>query len=507
LNTAVVNLGLKSVRCIVFDEDGHKLSSSSLPISTYIQEKKVEQDPHEWWEKTKEVIGKALLDVKVRDETKLVSVTASASCLVCVDKEGSPLMNAIMVSDGRAERHAEILENIHEFQSVKLTTGMEAAPDLLIPKIMWLKDNMREVFDDTYKFLTPGDFLILKLTGEFVTDTNNALKFYFDPKARELPKDFLDSVGIDVRKFPSVVEPSSEVGRILNGFGFPKDAKLIATTYDALCALFGSGILHPGEGCDVSGTVTSLRGVVDKHIVDPRKRVYSTPYIGNGNWIVGGSNNLGGGAIEWAKQILYGHEEDPYLLMEEEATSVNPCPDGLVFLPYLLGERAPIWNPSARGVLFGLTRRHTRKEIIRAIFEGIGFGMLDISRVLSGLGVEINSVALSGGLSRVDVMSQIKADMLGVPVYLIDEFETSSVGSAILAGVGGGLYSTLQEGINVAVRRGKSFTPDEGNHKIYSEYFGMYKYLYRSLRGMFAKRIELMRPFRNIQETMRASNL
>ena len=309
MNFMVINLGLKSVRCIVFNERGEKLASCSQPLRTFVQEDLVEQDPNEWWQKTSNVVAKALQAKEVREQVKVLSVTASASCLVCVDENGTPLMNAIMVSDARAKQHAELLENTYEFQKVKTETGVRATPDLLLPKIMWLIDNQQDVYQSTYKFLTPADFLIYKITGELIVDTNNASKYHFNVSSQRWPTELLDVLGIDEQRFPRVAAPGCEVSKIkkpiAEEWGLPYGTQVVLATYDALCAVAGSGIRELAEGCDISGTVTSLRVVTNKHIMDPQKRVFFSPYFGSHYWLAGGSNNLGGGLIEWAKQLLF----------------------------------------------------------------------------------------------------------------------------------------------------------------------------------------------------------
>jgi sugar (pentulose or hexulose) kinase len=500
MNIAVINLGLKSVRCIVFNEEGEKLASFSEPLRTFIQEDLVEQDPNEWWQKTKSVVGKALQSTEVREQVKLLAVTASASCLVCIDERGLPLMNAIMVSDARSRKHAELLENTHEFQKVKADTGIRATADLMLPKIMWLKDNKRDVYDSTYKFLSPNDFLIFKLTGEFVTDINNAIKYHFDIHSKGWPTKLLNTLGIDESKLPLVTEQGSIISMVSKSVAeklcLPRDTKLILTTYDALCAVFGSGVSEVGDGCDVSGTVTSLRVVTDKHIVDPQKRVFFSPYYGSSYWLAGGSNNMGGGIIEWAKQLLFEGNEGAYDVMEEVIAESRPCSEGLIFLPYLLGERTPVWDPLAKGVFFGLGRHHTQTHMIRAIFESAGFSVLHIAETLKDLGVETKIVSASGGLSRINSICQIKADMLNVPVELVNEFETTSLGAAILAGVGTGYFSSLKEASNTLVRKGRRFEPNKDKNEVYMEYFELYKNLYANLKDLFQVRERLRLKYR-----------
>lgn len=511
MNILVINLGLKSVRAIVFNEKGDKLTSYFEPLRTVIKEDLVEQNPNEWWQKTKSVVAKALQSTQLREQVKLLCVTASASCLVCVDKMGIPLINAIMVSDARSKKHVELLENTNGFKKVKAETGLRATPDLMLPKIMWLKDNRRDVYESTYKFLTPADFLIFKIAGEFIVDTNNASKYHFNVQSKRWPADLLDVLEIAEKKFPLVADPGSEVSRvkktIAEEWGLPYDTKLILTTYDALCGVYGSVLPDVGEACDISGTVTSLRVVTDKHIINPESGVFFSPFFRSHYWLAGGSSNLGGGIIEWAKQLLFKGDEDAYETMEKEAADIKPCSGGLIFLPYLLGERAPVWDPLARGVFFGLSRHHTRKDMLKAIFESAGFTVLHIAETLEGLGIGIKAISVSGGLSRIDSISQVKADMLNVVVARVDEVETTSLGSAILAGVGSGYFRSLKDVSHDVIRKSKCFEPNKHNAEVYLEYFELYKRLYTNLKDIFQERERLRIKYEDEKEVFSIENL
>ena len=191
------------------------------------------------------------------------------------------------------------------------------------------------------------------------------------------------------------------------------------------------------------------------------------------------------------KATIVQSDEDAYDIMEKETAEIKPCSDGLILLPYLLGERTPVWNPLARGVFFGLSRHHTRKHMLKAIFESAGFTVLHIAETLKELGIGIKAISASGGLSQISSICQIKADMLGVPISIVDEFETTSLGSAILAGVGSGYFPNLKEATDALIRKSKHFEPNKNNHEIYLNYFDLYKKIYANLKDLFPEREKL----------------
>ena len=350
-------MGLKSIRCIVFNEDGMKLYNEAIPIKTAISAEKVEQDPKEWWQSAEKLIGRAACECK-NICIDYITVTASASCLVCVDKTGIPLMSALMVSDKRAEEESQYISQLEEFKKVHEETLLDMTASLMLPRILWLKRNLPEIYRETDKFLSPNDFMLYKLSGSYVTDYFNAIKCHYNPEKECYPGKLLNALGVSEQRLPVVMNPGDTVGRIdaalAEKLGISQNAEIVVSSYDAICSFIGSGAAEDGEASDVSGTVTVLRALSRDRNLHNNPLIYNLPlYKENAN-IIGGSNNLGGGLIEWVKQCYYQNEIYPYEIMEKEAGESVLGAKGLIFLPYLLGERAPIWDDNARGVFFGI---------------------------------------------------------------------------------------------------------------------------------------------------------
>lgn len=507
--TLVLNMGLKSIRSIVFDADGNKLAFSSMPLNTFIKADWVTQDAEEWWEKAVHVIRETLHDPEIRDRLQFMTVTTSAACLVPVDESSTPLCPVIMVSDKRAIREGQHLASVPEFRAVAERTGLKADPYLMIPKIMWVKNNLPDVFARTYRFLSPNDYLLARLTGVFVTDHFNAEKYHYDTQRGCYPVELLRSLGIDPSTMPTVVSPGTPVAPLAQSaqslFGLRQEVHAVATTYDAIAAFYGSGPEYE-EAADVSGTVTSVRALSRTPLIDPLNRVFSTPFIDYGHYVVGGSNNLGGGLIEWVKQCYYQNDVVPYEIMEKDARESGVGANGLVFLPYLLGERAPLWDHNARGVFFGLERTHTRKDMTRAVFESTGFATLALLDVLQDHGLEVKRIRSSGGLARVHLISQIKADVSGREVLVLDEFETTALGAAIMVGVGQGLHRDYSEASRRMVNVRMIIRPNQKNHDRYKAMYRLYHRVYAALKPVFAERIDIVSQLYRNAET-RIENL
>ena len=500
-NVMVINMGLKSIRCIIFNQNGVKLGSYAIAINTAINDYCVEQDPNEWWEKAKLVMANSLKDAG-KPYIDFITVTSSASCLVCVDKNGNALQRAYMVSDKRAEEEAKEIKSTREFTNIYNETGVDISSSLMLPKILWVKRHLSDIYDKTEFFMSPNDFLIYKLTGKCITDYCNAIKFHYDLEKKNYPIELLKKLEIKITAFPEVVNIGENIGNIISNVaddaGLNREVKVVISSYDAICSFIGSGVNDEGEASDVSGTVTVFRTISNS--AKKTSKVYNIPYYNENTNIIGGSNNLGGGLIVWVKQCYYLKDEYPYEIMEKEAAESDVGAKGLIFLPFLLGERTPIWDSNARGVFFGLERMHTRKDMTRAVFESTGFIDLSIIDAIKEAGAEVNSVRLSGGLARVNLISQIKADVLGREVLVLSEFETTASGAAMIVLKGQGVYSDMKLIADKFATIRMIIKPNMNNHQIYMSMYELYKESYTALKPLFEQRKKVVDKLNNDKE-------
>lgn len=509
----VLNLGLKSVRAIVFSESGKKLKSASMAVNTALRGDFVEQDPEEWWTKCNLVIKEALAERDLRRSITTLTVTSSSSCLVTLDRTFRPVGSAIMVSDKRARFEAlqiGSMEGYRHFCAGK-KNNLTSQPSLMAPKILWLRNHDREIYSQAMFFASPNDYLIHRITGVFVTDPLNAEKFFFDVDTNSYPEKLYEELGIPLNRLPPVAAIGTSVGSILpevsEGFGFAPNQKinLVLSTYDAICAFMGSGVTNEGEGCVVSGTVSSFRVLSRKEPAAFNGGIFTQYDPTHEIFIVGGSNNLGGGLIEWAKQCFYHEERHAYEVMENEARQSLAGAHGVLLLPYLLGERAPHWDSNLRGVFFGLERLHQRKDLMRAVFESVGFSVRDIGEAIESQGITVGCIRFSGGLSRVSLVSELVADIHGKEVQVLEEFETTSLGAFIIAAISSGMYRNLEDASRVVKVR-EIFMPDVHKHEMYDSFYGLYKDIRVALKGCFEKRQELVEKI-YFESTQRIENL
>lgn len=495
----VINIGLKNARCIAFSEQGEMLEQVTRPVRTFVSNERVEQDPNEWISLMDEVVGRVVTQLgATKHKIRALTVTTSASCLVATDIRGRALRPSILVSDTRAVPQVDWLREQAQFTRLQ-AEGMKASADLMLPKILWIKEFEPEVFKSARYYLNVGDFLVAHLSGVYVTDPNNALKFYYSMRSSQYPAELYNQVGVRLEQLPKVEALGSSIGpikpEVAARLKLPTDCQVILSTYDALAAVSGNGAFGVGEAVDISGTVTSFRVVTNSQVFDPKGRVYLSPHADQKHWLIGGSNNLGGGLIEWLRALSYQDVENPYDVMEREAAQTAPCPGGLLFLPHLLGERAPLWNPNCRGVFFGVNRAHGRRDFSRAVFEGAAFSVKHIASVIEDLGVVINSATVAGGLSQIPLANQIKADMLGVPVKQFENFETTAIGAALIALVGMGEYTSTQQAFENFCKLKRIYEPNPQHHEVYSDYFDLYLKVYESLESCYVARSQVLAKF------------
>ena len=473
----VLNLGFRSVRAIVFGSDGRVLASSSRRVSTFLSGDFVEQDPNEWWEKGLTCMREVLEHVP---EVDFITVTASAACVVPVDEDLNPTMNTILVSDKRAREEASYISRLESFKKLPY----EARAYYTIPRILWIKRNRPEVYEKTCKFLSPNDFFIARMTGRFIIDELNATKYY--TVDGEYPRELLKDLGISEDKLPEI-RPVGFITETWEPFektvGLAHRVPVVVTTYDAICAFFGSGVSEEGDAADISGTVTSLRVLTRKKLRKDESRIFELSYK---DWnIVGGSNNLGGGLIEWLLGNIYPEYSYEDL---ENLSNLLSAGTGLIFLPYLLGERAPLWDDDVRGAFLGIERFHSRDDLARAVLESTGFVLRSLIEAIEENGIQVKRIYTSGGLSRINLINQIKADVTGKTVYKPKEIESTALGAYILARRE--LEPEFDSSKLFIIE--KIYRPNEEMYKVYTNAYGLFKKAYESLRGFHSERRNLL---------------
>jgi len=485
----IVNLGLKSIRIIVFNYAGKVMYSDSFPVHTSLQGERVEQDAVEW-----KILLYKLLDglankTDLIPQIEFITSTTSSSCVYGCNREMKPITKVLMVSDKRASEEVASIKANPIYIEKNIKEPISCSESSNVPKLLWIKNNAIEAFKDIKHWLGANEFLNYEFTGEVVTDSLNASKSFYSAEQGQYHNDILDDMSIPSSVFPEVIEMGSALvlsNHLMVSYQFSKKCRYIITTYDAICAVVGSLSGDTGDVCDVSGTVTSVRALARKdiHIKNKNSAILkqSLPMIKH--TMIGCSNNLGGGIVEWYKQAFYSNTSAGYTEITNDAQESTEGANGLIFLPFLLGERAPFTDKEIRGTFFGINRESHRKDFARAVFESTAYVTNDLLGTIRNEDFKIKALSVSGGLARIDLINQIKADVTNLPVKVIDNFESTSLGAFILVRVSLGHYDTVHSAAADLVLIRKTIFPNKENTEIYSEAFSLYREMTKLTRSI-----------------------
>ncbi len=336
------------------------------------------------------------------------------------------------------------------------------------------------------------------LTGEFATEVSDASGMQFlNVAERKWSDEVLTRLGIDKVLLPEVYESQEVSGRVSSRAakltGLAEGTPVVGGGGDQAAGAVGNGIVKPGIVSSTIGTSGVVFAYTDKVTIDPYGRVHTFCHAVPNTWHVMGVTQGAGLSLKWfrdnfcmpEKETAELMEVDPYYLMDQQADKVKPGCDGLLYLPYLMGERTPHLDPDAKGVFFGLSARHTRRDMLRAVMEGVSYSLKDCMEIIKGMGIEVNEVRASGGGGKSKLWKQMQADMFNADIVTINSSEGPALGVALLAGVGAGIYSSVPEACEAAIKRVNTQSSIAENVSIYNKYYQVYGNLYRALKDQF----------------------
>ena len=484
-----IDIGGTGAKAGLFTPDGELVGSGYgeyRMISTVPGQ--AEHDAELWWTESVKAIRQSIQGI---DPGEILGIGVSCTNgLIAVDEQARPLMPAIMLWDQRCLPEVERARNALGSEEVFRVTGNPMAPGAYsLPTILWLKHHKPEVFEAARSLMVPGGYLVARLTGEFTIDhTRACTTLLFDIVQRRWHQPFLDKLEIPAQKLPRPLASQEIAGGVTRGVaaltGLKEGTPVLAGCMDSIAASIGSGVMDPGGCFVIMGTAAR----VCAPIAEPRfdHRFMNCNHVLPDRWLALGAMNGVGSALRWVRDTFGQMErqvadltgQDVYNLLTAEAASAPPGSKGLVFLPYISGERTPIWNPYARGVFFGVTLGHNRHDFLRSVLEGASFAIRHAVEIQEGNGVEIPEMRIGGAAATNAVWNQIIADVVGKPVISLSEMHTEVLGAAMLAGVATGAYPDYPTAIRRAVRLSTRFEPDPRAHAAYDQLFPIYKELY-----------------------------
>lgn len=497
-----IDIGTSGTKSLICDESGQVLATATAghPISSP-RPLWSEQDPEDWWKATvrsvKDVIQKAAINGA---EIKGIGLSGQMHGLVCLDEANTVLRPAILWNDQRtAAECREITDRVGYDRLIEIACN-PALTGFTAPKILWVRKNEPQVYEKTRKMLLPKDYIRFRLSGTFATEVSDASgTLLLDIRKRNWSEDLLRTLDINPSCLPPCYE-STQVTAQLSAqaaelLGVKAGTPIVGGAGDQAAGAVGNGIVRHGTISATLGTSGVVFAFADQVVTDPRGRVHTFCHAVPGKWHVMGVMLSAGGSLQWFRNTL-GELEceqasrlgiDPYEILSEEAEAAAAGCEGLVFLPYLTGERTPHADPNARGAWIGLTPRHGRNELVRSVMEGITYGMKDSLEIIKGMGVEISQIRVSGGGSRSAFWRQMQADVYEQAVCTINTGEGGAYGVALLAGVGAGVFSSVEEACDRAITVTETQQPSPENSAVYQRWYPVFQRLYGALKGEFGE--------------------
>ncbi len=499
MNFIGIDVGTSSIKALLVDENGKVLASSNpeYPFQTPAP-LQAETDPEVWWDATCRAIRELLTNTSA-ESVAGIGLTGQMHGLVVLDQKGDPLRPCIMWNDQRSFKECEEMTEIIGESEVLRITGNPILAGFTAPKLRWVEKNEPEIFAKISKVLLPKDFIRYRLTGEFFSEMSDASgTSMLNVGERKWSDEILSVMGWSQQWLPELTEStvaSAKISAEASALtGLPAGTPVIAGGGDQAAQAVGCGIVKEGMVSATLGTSGVVFAQSDEYRIEPQGKLHAFCHAVPGKWHLMGVMLSAAGSFQWYKSQL-GKEEhakeqnghgNAYDLLTEDASKVEPGCEGLVFLPYLSGERTPYPDPHARGSFVGLTLRHSKSHLTRAVLEGVSYGLKDSLSLMQGLGVNPEKVILSGGGTRSGLWKQMLADIFQTRCCLVNATEGAAYGAALLAAVGCNVISTVEEASKLWIREtelvelGPNLEKYKKNYQIYCD-------LYPALKESFHK--------------------
>jgi xylulokinase len=477
----------------VVDERGRVVASATVEHAPFASPQTgwAEQDARDWWRASEAAVREVLSADGVRaEDIACVGLTGQMHGAVLLDEKDEPLRPSIIWCDVRTHEQCRALtEQVGAERLIQLVSN-PALEGFTLPKMLWVREREPEVWERVRTVLLPKDYVRLRLTGEKATDVADASgTLLFDVTHRKWSDEMLALAGIDRSLLPRAYESSEVTGRVSAeggaATGLREGTPVVAGAGDQAAGAVGMGIVRPGAVSATIGTSGVVFAATDRPALDPKGRVHTFCHAVPERWHVMGVTQGAGLSLRWFRdQFGAGVDDgrDPYERMSEEAATVPPGSDGVLWAPYLMGERTPHLDPHARAALVGLNASHRRAHVVRAILEGVAFSLRDTLTIFKEMGVPVESIRLGGGGARSRVWRQIQADVYGREVEIVEADEGAAYGAALLAGVGGGAWASVDDACAAAVRVRERTQPDAESARVMDERYRIFQSIYPALR-------------------------
>lgn len=495
-----LDVGTSGTKTVLFDASGNTIASNTQEYPLY-QPKNgwAEQEPEDWWKASyisiQNVLRKSGIDAS---EIKGVGISGQMHGLVLLDENDRVLRKAIIWCDQRTARECEeITSKVGAKRLIEITAN-PALTGFTASKILWVRNNEPEIYEKIRKVLLPKDYIRLCLTGEYATEVSDASGMQLlDVPNRCWSDEVLSKLELDRSILGKVYESQEVTGTVTKKAseitGLSVGTPVVGGAGDQAAGAVGNGIVKSGIVSSTIGTSGVVFAYTDKVTIDPKGRVHTFCHAVPNTWHIMGVTQGAGLSLQWFRNNFCNEEIstaalldiDSYQIIDDAAALSNVGSNNLIYLPYLMGERTPHLDPYCRGVFFGLSSKHDKRDVLRSIMEGVAYSLCNCLDIIKEMGIDIREVRASGGGGRSSLWRQIQADLFGSSVNTVNSTEGPALGVAILAGVGAGLYKNVPEACDSIIKVKSEQTHNAHNHQVYQSYYKLYNKLYHSLKEDF----------------------
>ena len=492
-----IDIGTSSCKAAVFDRAGLVKASVSVKYPVIYQHHGwAEQDPEAWWQAVCQALKKLWDRGGVRpEEIACIGVDGQSWSAIPIDRDGRCLANTPIWMDFRSQDICDrINERVGKDRIFELA-GNSLTPNYTTPKVIWYKENLPEVYAKTDKILQSNGFIVFRLTGEVSQDVCQGYGWHcFNMREGKWDPEMARELGIPEGFLPPIAACDQIVGRVTSAAaeatGLCVGTPVIAGGLDAATSTLGAGVIHPGETQEQGGQAGGMSICLDKYSADPR--LILSFHVIPGMWLLQGGPVGGGSVLGWFEREFGDYERDhadetglsSFDQLNRIAAKVPAASEGTIFLPYMSGERTPIWDPKAKGVFYGLNFATTKGHMARACMEGVAYALRHNIDVAESAGAHAEILRAVGGSANSPVWMQIKADVTQKPVVVPYSDTAATLGVVMLAGVACGMYASYDEAVALTVRETASYKPNPDNREIYDQAYQTYRDLYMDLKDL-----------------------
>lgn len=485
-----IDLGTSSVKLLLMNEAGKVIKTVSKDYPVYYPKPGwAEQNPEDWWNATREGIKEILAASDVKGTAvQGIGLSGQMHGLVLLDTDNHVLMPAVLWCDQRTQAECDDIteklgDRLSEYTGNKALTGFTA------PKVLWVKRKRPEVYNKISHILLPKDFIRFKLTGDYATDVSDASgTLFFNVAKRSWSQEMIDLLGITEEVLPKCFESYEVTGAVTEQAalltGLSAGTPVVGGGGDQACGAVGTGVVAPGMISVALGTSGVVFACQEEYQVDDENRLHTFCHS-NGMWHVMGVMLSASSCLKWWVEEVCQLDDSSFGQLLDEAEQIPPGSDGLIFLPYLMGERTPYSDPCARGSFIGLNMMHHRAHMTRAILEGVSFGLRDSLEIIREQNIPIQTLRLNGGGAKSLLWRQILADIFDLQVEIVNSVDGPAFGAAILAAVGVGTFNSVEDACDRLIEPVWSTEPDSEKVKTYNRMYQVYSGLYGKLKDTF----------------------